>query len=355
MLAPVNLLICAISIVLLFLVADVAAANTTTTTTIISPVILPTPPGPYLTALNVQEMVDTSRPDPYNKSEMYTRLLTSVFKPVPPSECPKVCEAKYMPKATAAAEDKALGTMGIPLFESFYLSGICCGASARGHWPLNQSSAGNTQVAPLLVWSPGFGLSRLQVSLTAQYIASYGYEVITIDHPGDAIITEFPDGEIVRGLFDSNSTAEQRDFVLNVETQDVLFVIDSYSKGACGASRIYGPNKKVGVIAHGAIAAQAMLNDSLNRHPGRIAGGVNLDGRFNGPVLTEGIGQGNKSFLIWVPPSGPENITSWDLWWNITDELDQGDWRRELSIANSKQGTFGDLPLLADASGFRKA
>ncbi len=144
----------------------------------------------------------------------------------------------------------------------------------------------------------------------AQYVASYGYEVVTVDHPGDADITEFPEGEIVLSVYGANSTAQQKVFALNVETQDVLFVIDSYSKGTCGASRRYGSDRKLGVIAHGAIAAQAMLNDSLNGHPGRIAGGVNIDGVFNGPVLTDGIGAGEKSFLLWVPPSGPNNVTS---------------------------------------------
>src|SRR6266487_5241348 len=103
------------------------------------------------------------------------------------------------------------------------------------------------------------------------------------------------------------------------------------------------------------IAAQAMLNDSLNGYPGRNAGGVNPDGVFNGPVLTDGIGAGEKSFLLWVPPSGPNNVTSWNEWWSITDELDQEDWRKEISIANSTQGTFTDYPLLADVSGSRKS
>jgi hypothetical protein len=141
--------------------------------------------------------------------------------------------------------------------------------------------------------------------------------------------------------------------VLQVEIQDVLFVIDSYSKGTCGASRVYGSDKKLGVIAHEAVAAQAMLNDSLNGHPGRIAGGVNLDGRIYGPVLTDGLGPGEKSFLLWEPASGPPDA-SWDEWWNITDELDPKDWQKELRIANSTQTTLSELALVADVSGITK-
>jgi hypothetical protein len=102
-----------------------------------------------------------------------------------------------------------------------------------------------------------------------------------------------------------------------------------------------------------------MLNDSLNGHPGRIAGGVNLDGVFYGPVLTDGIGAGEKSFLLWGNAGrsslpGTTNVPSWTQWWNITDELDKQDWRVELSLANSTMGTFTDYPLLADVSGLRK-
>ena len=47
---------------------------------------------------------------------------------------------------------------------------------------------------------------------------------------GEAVV-EFPDGEIVRGVFPSNATIEQQTFAQNVRTQDVLFVIDKFSKG----------------------------------------------------------------------------------------------------------------------------
>jgi hypothetical protein len=335
--------ICTLSVLFLFLVTRVAAANTT-----LGPVILPVPPGPYAPALKIQVMVDTSRPDPYTSNEKYRRVVTSVYTPIPKSECSKTCQAQYMPPATAAVYDITLLGSALPLFEQIQLNGICC-----GYEYMNQTYTHDPHGSPLLIWSPGLKESRLEWAAMAQYVSSYGYEVILVDHPGDGPATVFPDGEVVQSVF-ANATAQQAVFALNVETQDVLFVLDSYSKGTCGASRRYGFDKKVGVIAHATTAAQAMLNDSLSGHPGRIAGGVNLDGVFDGPVLTEGLGAGEKSFLIWVPPSGPNNITSWNEWWNITDELNAKDWRKELTIANSTQGTFTDFPLLVDISGLRE-
>ncbi|KAE9362766.1 hypothetical protein N431DRAFT_433535 [Stipitochalara longipes BDJ] len=329
--------ICTFSSLFLFLVTKVASQNTTLANTTLSPILLPAPPGPYVTRLRIQVMVDKSRPDPYNSSEKYRRVLTSVFTPVLKSECSKSCNAQYMPPAIAASYDESLSP-GEPIFARAQLRGICCDTISPRKSEL-----------PILIVSPGFGESRLQFSITAQYIASYGYEVILVDHPGDALLVEFPDGEIVTGFPITTGTIPQRVFVLQVETQDVLFVLDSYSKGTCGASRKY--HSKFGMIAHEAVAAQAMLNDSLNGHPGRIAGGVNLDGRIYGPVLTDGLGPGEKSFLLWEPASGPPNVTEWDEWWNTTNKLDPGDWQKELRVENSTQGTLTELAMVVDIAG----
>ncbi|KAN0121855.1 hypothetical protein V8E51_000181 [Hyaloscypha variabilis] len=283
-------------------------------------------------------MVDTSRPDPYNSSEKYRKLLTSVFTPVLKSKCSKLCHAQYMPPAVAAAYDEAYSPVG-QIFARAQLSGICC-----------DSFPGGTQELPLLIVSPGFGESRLQFSITAQYLASYGYEVILVDHPGDSSIVEFPDGQVVTGFSSTEGTIPQRVLVLQVEVQDVLFVVDAYSKGMCGAGAAYG-DRKLGIAAHEAVAAQAMLNDSLNGHPGRIAGGVNFDGRIYGPVLTDGLGPGEKGFLLWEPASGPPKVTEWDEWWNTINSLNPEDWQKELRIANSTQATLTELALVADISG----
>lgn len=82
---------------------DIHAQNTT-----LSPIILPAPPGPYVTRLEIQELVDRSRPDPYNSTLKYNRLLTSILTPVPKSQCSEICEAQYMPPATAAGRRQNL-------------------------------------------------------------------------------------------------------------------------------------------------------------------------------------------------------------------------------------------------------
>jgi hypothetical protein len=108
------------------------------------PIILPAAPGPSVTTLKIQVMVDTSRPDPYNSSESYRRLLTSVFAPVPKSECSKLRNTQYMPVAVAAAYDESLSPEQ-PISARAQLSGICC----RAFSPVRHE-------LPLLIVSPGW-------------------------------------------------------------------------------------------------------------------------------------------------------------------------------------------------------
>lgn len=55
------------------------------------------------------------------------------------------------------------------------------------------------------MFSPGAGTPRLYYGALAQSLARSGYAVITIDHPYDADVVEFPDGTLV---FNTNITLD---------------------------------------------------------------------------------------------------------------------------------------------------
>lgn len=52
---------------------------------------------------------------------------------------------------------------------------------------------------PTVLYSPGLGNSRLIYGARARSLASQGYVVVTVDHPYDAAVVEFPDGSVVLG------------------------------------------------------------------------------------------------------------------------------------------------------------
>ncbi len=107
------------------------------------------------------------------------------------SQCSKFCEEQYYPPATAAFADSTLDAHG--LFERFQLR-LCCST-----YP-SHGRAFDDDEYPVLFLTPGFQESRLDFSVFAQYLSSYGYKVILMEQRGEPNIVEFPDGEIVRHL-----------------------------------------------------------------------------------------------------------------------------------------------------------
>ncbi|PMD32642.1 hypothetical protein L207DRAFT_639926 [Hyaloscypha variabilis F] len=225
--------------------APVHAQNTT-----LPPIAVPTPPGPYATRMEVKVIVDTSHPDPYNSTLKYNRILTSVYTPVSKSQCLEFCEEFYYPPATAAFADSSLDTPG--LFQRFQLS-LCCSNSST--YPRHGRVFYGDEY-PVLFVTPGFRESRLDFAVFAQYLSSYGYKVISMEQPGEPNIVEFPDRETVKTIFGANPTNAEYVLALNVQVQNILFIIDQFTKDHSGAA-----SRKFGVVSREAVAAQAMLND----------------------------------------------------------------------------------------------
>ena len=207
--------------------------------------------------------------------------------------------------------------------------------------------AGRIQDFPVALFSPGLGNSRLLYSALAQSVASFGNVVVSIDHPYDANVVEYPDGTLVLG---SNvSTEANIDLAVKTRAQDVSFVLDQLSI-ASTVRRLFPSIKgaletqKVAMYGHslgGAAAAAAMLNDS------RIIGGANLDGSFFGPILHRSL---DHPFLIFGHEGKNQSTdASWKAVW-----LQLPGWKLELMLHGAQHATFSDLPLLAKVLGLDK-
>jgi pimeloyl-ACP methyl ester carboxylesterase len=304
--------------------------------TIRASTVIPKPSGPYGVSLRTMKLTDSRRLDPFSPRAHLRNVMISAFYPgVSAHQC-RTIFVDYMPLATAAIEDQHYGQYGLPngTFESPKLS--LCKESVH--------TAGRIQDFPIILFSPGLGNSRLLYSVLGQYIASFGYLVVSIDHPYDANVVEYPDGTLVLGA--NISTNAQIELAVATRAQDVSFILDQLSSMST-ARRLFPSIKgalkthKVVMYGHsvgGAAAAVAMLNDS------RIIGGVNLDGSFFGPILRHPL---NRPFLIF----GHEGKNqSTDASWNATWPQLHG-WKIELMLHGAQHATFSDLPLLAQILG----
>ena len=169
-----------------------------------SALLVPPATGSYSVAMRVLPLEDKSRYDPYTPGQKrFRRVLLSVFLPILDKE--KACPTQkvpYMTPAVAEAYGEQAMQLGFPnttfaVFE-YELCDLC---------KLSVCTQGPK--FPVLVFDPGLGESRLLYGARARSLASHGYVVVTVDHPYDANVVEFPDGDIVLAAYinDTNTTA----------------------------------------------------------------------------------------------------------------------------------------------------
>lgn len=156
-------------------------------------VLVPPPSGPYSVVTNVHPLTDESRQDPYAPEDK-RRILVSTFFPVDSSSCEdEDAVTPYLLPQTEAVYAELLKGFGLP---AELLSGFEVGYCSPKEVPAENES---TDGFPLVILSPGFTGSRLFYAVQARALASMGYAVVTLDHPYDSLIVEFPDGSIVTG------------------------------------------------------------------------------------------------------------------------------------------------------------
>ena len=266
-------------------------------------------------------------------------MVTAFYPIINSTECEPLQTMSYMPLATAQFWDQEFAAYNVT---NATLEDV--GVSAcRQNASVGPFCHGKDQ--PIVIFSGGLGASRQIYSGMAQSVASHGYLVVTIDHPYDAYVVEYPDGTLV---YAANITTDaQEDFDVTIRAQDVSFLLDQLSVNATIQRLIPGANcglnvSKVAMFGHslgGATAAAAMLNDN------RITGGLNMDGNFHGPVVQRGL---DRPFLIFNRPNNT-HLTSQnfaEMWSHLRG------WKLELTLAKAEHITFSDVPLLTKLWGW---
>lgn len=156
-------------------------------------IVVPGPSGPYAVSFSNMTLTDNNRIDPYAPTQQKRRILISAYLPVDLDR--KSCPSQtipYMPPAVAAHYGQVAAQIGLPndTFAQYGmdfcdLTKFC--ANRKG-------TRGNF---PLVLYDTGLGTVRELYGVKARELASQGYIVVTIDHPYDADIVEFPDGTVV--------------------------------------------------------------------------------------------------------------------------------------------------------------
>ncbi|KAJ5103111.1 PAF acetylhydrolase family protein [Penicillium argentinense] len=294
---------------------------------------LPSTTGACDVTLHTSELVDSSRIDPFDPKGGNRSLMITSFTP---TNCGSIQSTPYFPNGTAAYEDAQFKAFGLPpgTFSSFQLQSR------------HKSPATTYTPYPVVLFSPALSTSRLMYTLLLREIASNGLAIVSVDHPYDAEIIEYPDGHTVLGKLSNISTEYEIEPVLNVRVEDMTFLLDQLHTHKT-LHQIFPLSKNphllsltnVTIMGHslgGATAAQTLLLDN------RFAGAINLDGTLWGSVVKKGL---DKPFMLF----GHTNKTqatdpSWKALWPRLKG-----WKIELELAQSEHYTFSDYPILLDA------
>ncbi|WP_405413669.1 alpha/beta hydrolase family protein [Streptomyces decoyicus] len=255
---------------------------------------LPAPTGPHRTGVTTLHLVDRSRRDPWEPLPV-REVMVTVFYPAR--------TVRGYPVAPQMTEGAAKTVPHVdPLFHKELPTRGVNWAATRTH--SHTGAPALPARRPVLLYSPGGGDPRTLGTGLAEELASHGYVVVTIDHPGDASEVEFP--HRMKGRKKVRTTVLRGDprrdpalfrSLIDTRIADTRFVLNQLEALAVGrnpdAERRPLPQglgraldlRRTGIYGHsagGTTAAEAMYEDR------RIVAAVNLEGFLDHPPEAPG-------------------------------------------------------------------
>ncbi|XVS62644.1 alpha/beta hydrolase [Actinosynnema sp. CA-299493] len=242
---------------------------------------LPAPTGPHRVGVTALHLVDADRPDPWSADGRPREVVVSVHYPA--------LDVRHHPVARQLTPGAAAA------FPSFVPWGFAHLPTSGVDWAATPTHSHVDAPAlpvrrPVVLYSPGLVEPRAFGVGTAEELASRGYVVVTIDHPGETFTVDLPSGPRPVGLPGDPSTDPRLyEAVIATRLADTDLVLDRLEVLAAGGNpdaegralpehlgRALDP-RRVGMYGQGlggTIAAEAMYEDQGRR----IDAAINLEG-----------------------------------------------------------------------------
>jgi dienelactone hydrolase len=297
-------------------------------------VLVPKPDGKYAVSLSVAKLVDENRNDIFDPSKGKRAIMISLMCPM--TECKKTSPVNYMPPATAKFMGQLINfQFGIPLgtLESVKLQ-VCSEP--------DPSAIQKVHRFPVVIFSPGIISTRLNHNIMAQYLASEGYCVVTIDHPYDAALVEYPDKTIITSVVPPNFNASNDNQFLPEREKDVALVRRQLSDSKVVAKLLPGAKHglnttNAALYGHSYGGTTSILVLSKEKD---IVGALNMDGSQYGDLSNIC----NPAFLFGTGKPfthSSENDTTWGETWKHIEK-----WGREMVLDGTRHSAFTDSAFL---------
>lgn len=297
-------------------------------------VSFPPPTGPYYVGYTQHVFNNTTPNDPVAPANASSVLLATIYYPTLTIPVPGNNTAPYLDPTTATLWGDILQ------FPSNSLQTLQTWNVDQAP-PLDERTKGALQ-KPTVIFSPGGGENAIMYNALNSDLASQGYTVIALDHPGEAPYLQLPDG--APGVYGIDITATWnytlQTAVYNMRVSDTLAMIRKLFPAyvqSTSAPFITTHYLTIGHSLGGAAAAGALAVEPS------ILGGVNLDGLFIDLLDVQ------KPFLMLA---GEEHTPTIDPSW-APFSANQSGWYQWLNITGSSHQDFSDLGDWVDLQGLR--
>ncbi|GAA1458211.1 acetylhydrolase [Nocardiopsis exhalans] len=285
---------------------------------------LPEPTGPSPVGTTELHLVDTDREDIWFGGDR--ELMVTLWYP---ARTDAGRAARYL---TEAESEAVLAQEGYDHLPADALTRVRTNAVADV--PPLRADGG----LPLVVFSPGAGMSRTWTSALAEELASHGFAVAGVDHRHEAAPVEFPDGLVER--CGACETQRWEAGAVN-RADDVTFLLDELERGEAWRWSDLLSTERAGMAGHswgGAATAQALLTED------RVYAGLNLDGPYY-PAQLEG--ETDKPLALLANGQGQPWEGWGERWAGLTG------WRQWIEVTGSGHSNAVDRGVLMEQLGLR--
>src|SRR6188474_88522 len=308
------------------------------------------PPGPYAVGTYDWLWVDEQRPERYSKDPNDKRKLpVQVWYPADPA--PGSEPAPYIVAPVEFGPGSPLKAV-----EHVKTNAVTGAPFAKG----------NTKY-PVLIYNHGAGWTRFSATFLTELLASLGYIVFSIDHPGANRTVRFSDGTAFTMDTLTFPASDHKDMkassVRSMEylntvsfpiwVEDSRFVLDRLE----AMNREPGPFQgrldleRIGMLGWSFGGATAI---EMARIDPRVKAAVNHDGRLFGGVLHEPVGRPFMLFHHGIDDAAAAPEANKAMLRDMLKEIQgydraaleraRADWY-DVTIAGTNHGHFSDLPL----------
>jgi dienelactone hydrolase len=284
---------------------------------------LPPPSGHFDVGTKALHLVDHARLDPFATTPQPREVMAQAWYPAwPPHGAPR---ARYLTPAAAAVYEADGG------FPAGMIADLRLDAYRDA--PPHPRPRG----FPVIIFSPGLGLTGSSATTVVTDLASHGYVVVTLDHPYDSLVVEFPDGRLVHSSIPPDADSSLKARYIATRAADARFVA-SQLQDRLGPVADVGRVAMFGHSIGGATTAQVLGEDH------RFRAGIDLDGSIYEPAASS---QLHRPFmLVGGDYHHRGNDHSWaQLWAGLTG------WRRDLGITGMGHLDFTDYRPVFDHLG----